>query len=231
MWTVLFHKILSSFLLKQSHFEQKWGKEECIPYTLFTEQDTNQQDGLWIILYKLLDMLTSNITMYHLMSKRQRINWFNTRGKNSLIWPIPYVSALILVLLICEFHVCKILQCSVIKKEKCLIKNTTATGWLSLFIFIHVMLEKALHILKSYGTIKAVKIQSLYTSDFYIWVNQFYIYRFIKLFDSSLWHGGFSPQFVLITAEVNEKVLQNDLQWNYVSAAVSTKLPRLSFLL
>lgn len=173
----------------------------------------------WIILDKLLDMLTSNITMYHLMSKRQRINWFNTRGKNSLIWPIPYVSALILVLLICEFHVCKILQCSVIKKEKCLIKNTTATGWLSLFIFIHVMLEKALHILKSYGTIKAVKIQSLYTSYFYIWVNQFYIYRFIKLFDSSLWHGGFSPQFVLITAEVNEKVLQNDLQWNYVSAA------------
>lgn len=125
----------------------------------------------------------------------------STQGeKNSLIWPIPYVSTLILLLLICEFHICKILQCSVIKKEKCLIKKTTATGWLSLFIFIHVMLEKALHILKSYGSTKAVKIQSLYTSHFYIWVNQLYIYRFIKLFDSSLWHGGFSPQFVLITS-------------------------------
>lgn len=125
-----------------------------------------------IILDKVSDILTFNITMYHLMSKRAEVHWFNTREKNAFIWPIPYVSTLILFLLICEFHVCKILQWRVIKKEKCLIKKTTATGWLPLFIFIHVMLEKALHILKSYGSTKAVKIQSLYTSHFYIWVNQ-----------------------------------------------------------
>ena len=79
------------------------------------------------------------------------------QGKNSFICLIPDEFTLIMFLLICEFHVCKILQCRVIKKEKCLIKKTTATGWLSLFIFIHVMLEKALHILKSYGSTKAVK--------------------------------------------------------------------------
>lgn len=161
---------------------------------------TSRRAYEWIIFDELSDVLTFTITRTSECQKGQRTNWLNTRGKKALIWPVPHVSALTLFLLICEFHVCKILQCRVIKKEKCLIKKTTATGWLSLFIFIHVMLEKALHILKSYGSTKAVKIQSLYTSHFYIWVNQLYIYRFIKLFDSSLWHGGFSPQFVLITS-------------------------------
>lgn len=35
-----------------------------------------------------------------------------------------------------------------------------------------------------------------------------------------------------LPAELNEKVLKNDLQWNYVSASeYPHKLPRLSFLL